>query len=151
MDNFGLIDVLEQYCTDNDIKFLYGDNFYQNIEASSYEYEADQLVMGADFNARPVRATGGKILSIDYVGAIALGRKFETPDLSNPDGVASLDETYIQKYKRRLKDLSQLLSNIVGEIACNNELETTGEDMRFDINKFDTNIDFVVMSLTFTQ
>lgn len=151
MEQYGLIDVLRQYCIDNDIEFLYGTNFYQNIEASSREYSADQLVMGADFNARPSRAVGGKVVAIEYIGAIALGRKFETPDVNNPEGEASLDETYIQKYDRRLKDLSQQLSNIVGQIACDNELETTGEDLRFDINKFDTNIDFVVMNLTYIQ
>ena len=145
MENYGLVDVLRTYCTDNGIEFLYGGNFYQNIEASQYEYAKDQLVMGADFNAAPSITTAGALEEIRYTGSLALGRKFEDTTES------SLDESTIQKYDRRLKELSQILTSIISTIMCENELDVEGLDIRFDINRFDTNIDFVVCSITFIQ
>lgn len=151
MDNFGLVDVLEQYCIDNDIKFLYGDEFYQNADDGPMEYEENQLIMIADFDFQTVYTNANAIDEIRYVGIIGMGRKFETPTAENPEGTASLDESILQKYKNRLKDLTTLLSNAITQIACDNELEITNVNGRFDINKFDNNSDFVITNLTLIQ
>ena len=42
-----------------------------------------------------------------------------------------------------------LLSNFVTTFACDNELDVTAENMRVDLNKFDTNIDFIAETITF--
>ena len=113
--------------------------------------------MGLDLNAFPDLTTAGAINEILYTGQILLGRKFEQeldevdPAIIVSESEASLDETYWQKYQRRLKELSQSLLTIIATIQCANELETTAFEIRFDINKFDTNIDFVVANITFIQ
>lgn len=157
MESFGLVDKFEEYCTAKGIQFLYGTNFYQNIESSEKEYANNQLVLGLDLNAFPSLSTAGSVIEIRYSGQILLGRKFELevdeddPEIIISETEASLDETYLQKYKNRLKDLSQLLTAIIITIQCENELETEAFEIRFDINKFDTNIDFVVANITFIQ
>ena len=146
MDNFDLIGALRTYASDNDYVFLYGDNFYQNYEASKEEYSNDQVILGSSAFVGNPTIVNSKITEIVYLGDLMIGKKFDS------DGTAaSLDETYIQKYDRRLQDLALLLASTIGTFACTHSLDISGISMRLDINKFDTNIDFVATLVTFTQ
>jgi len=158
MDNFDLIGTLRTYAATNDWLFYYGTNAYQNIEADG-AIEDDQLILTAQFNAQPI-FVNGLVTQISYTGIMMLGRKFESAIVDNTETeidetqaatMASLDETMIQKYDRRLLDLMQLLSNAVGAIGCANELDVNGANFRLEINQFDTNIDFIAGELTFVQ
>lgn len=146
MTNFDLIGELRTYAAANSMQFLSGAQWNQNYEASQKDYENGQLVLTVDFEAVPVFSRGYKISEIRYEGVIALGRKFEeTPTMS------SLDETFIQKYDNRLLDLMTMLSNAISDFACDNELEVLNVRMAMQLNKFDTNIDFIAASITFVQ
>ena len=167
MQNFDLIGALRTFATSKGWVFLSGPTSIQNYEASQQEYVNGQIVMSADFTAAPDYTNAGKISEITYNGVIALGRKCdddgtenipddpETPEdetVNYNDGTASsLDETFIQKYDRRLLELMTLLSNNIAEFACDNELEITAANFRMETNKFDTNIDFVAGTITIIQ
>lgn len=168
MNNFDLIGKLRTYASTNGWVFLSGTSAIQNYEASQNEYKNGQLVLAADFNAAPQFTNAGKISQITYNGILMLGIKLdddgtpaieddeETPAVDETevfsDGTpANLDETFIQKYDRRLLDLMTLLANHIAAFACANELDVTGADFRLETNKFDTNIDFVAGTITFVQ
>jgi len=61
---------------------------------------------------------------------------------------SNLDETPEQKYDRRLKYLANKLTQILSEIACENQYEIRNCNMRLEINKFDLNADFVACDIT---
>lgn len=145
MNQFDIIGALRTYAESQGWAFLFGSEWMQNYEASRNEYEDGQLVLGVDFDAVPTRSAG-VISEISYNGTMILGRKFD--DDNTP---ANLDETYIQKYDRRLYELSTLMSDFIKAFSCLHELDVTAESMRMDLNKFDTNIDFVANTITFLQ
>lgn len=144
MDNFGLVDAIRTYCTGKGYNFFYGSSAYVNIEIDVNKYDANEVILIADFNCIPTY-TNSKITELRYTGTIALGQKKETTTES------SLDEKPIQKFDRRLKLLSNLLTTILGDLSCQNELEIVNANMRYDLNSFDLNADFVAISLTFVQ
>jgi hypothetical protein len=167
MTKFDLVGALRTYCISKGWHFLYGSAFYQNIEADE-AYLNGELILGADFNARPVYGRGMGITEIQYSGILLLGRKFDndgtdavvddpgTPEdetvlATNDATPASLDESMIQKYDRRLLELMTYLSGAIQALSCANELNVTNCEIKMDINKFDTNIDFVAANITFVQ
>jgi hypothetical protein len=146
MDRFDLIGALRTYAETRGWAFLSGEAWMQNYEATQSELTPAQLILGADFKSSP-QFRGGLIDSIKYTGGLILGRKFE----SLTDTESTLDETYIQKYDARLKELSTLLAAQISDFACTNSLEVEGVTFAPELNKFDTNIDFMAASLTFVQ
>jgi len=144
MDFFGLVDAIRDYCTAEGIYFIYGNDAYSNALADSNTYAENDRILIADFTVNPV-ITGGQVVSMTYQGIMSLGQKFEDTTVS------SLEEKPIQKYDRRLKDLSTELAGIIAELSCDNELDVTNLSFRFDLNKFDLNADFVAAILTFEQ
>ena len=104
------------------------------------------MVLSADFDASVNFSSGFAVGSITYIGVLALGRKFDEVDTGS-----DLDETFYQKYQRRLKDLMTLLVTHIAAFACDNKLQVTNCQFRMDLNKFDTNIDFIAASITFVQ
>jgi hypothetical protein len=102
--------------------------------------------MGAFFKASPAFGKSKAVREIRYQGVLILGQKFDD------DGTAaSLDETFIQKYDRRLEDLMSALNLHIVAFACENELDINGVEYSYDLNKFDTNIDFIAGAVTFIQ
>ena len=145
MDNYDIVNALRTQATTNGYLFLYGETWMQNIGADDLKLLDSSLVLACDpFTAQPTM-DNGVIEQIVYSGAIALGQKF------NDGTVANLDETHLQKWENRLKNLSLALSNFIAAFSCNNELDVSGINFRLDMNKFDTNIDFVAATVTFTQ
>jgi hypothetical protein len=124
--------------------FVYGNDQYANASEILQDIEADQLVLVADLNASPVYEPEGGIVDVVYTGGIMLGQKREATTES------SLDETMIQKYERRLKDLTEALFIGMGDFSCAYGLSISQINARFDINKFDENLDFVAATITFT-
>lgn len=161
MQNFDIIGQLRSFCQSKNIFFSAGDRYYQNADLLEQALQPDQLIMLADFRSRPTFSKGGSVVqSIVYDGVILLGRKFESEVLDDeeteeneaqPATEANLDETFLQKYDRRLMDLMQLLAGLMGEFVCANTLEISAMSMNHDINKFDENIDFVAATITILQ
>lgn len=135
-----LIDTIEQYCEANDIVFILGSQDYQNLEADIYGYKNGQLILLCDISYS-VNIYSGSVTGYSYNVTLGLGRKFD------PDGdEAGLDEYYKQKYHLRLRDLSDKLNEIIGNIACLGDFSVNSFNVKYDINKFDLNADFVVGS-----
>lgn len=144
MTNFDIIGVLRTYAATKGWIFLSGAEFYQNYELTQAALTANKVILGVMFTAKPT-IKNKKVITIQYIGKMMLGEKRETTTES------SLDETFIQKYDRRLLALSTLLATTVGDVACTNELDISNINFDMKLNAFDENIDGVECSLTFTQ
>ena len=72
-----------------------------------------------------------------------LGRKFDVD--STQETQSKLDETYKQKYDRRLLDLRTLSKTMVKAIFCAGTSELKSVEINEEINKTSTNIDFIVI------
>lgn len=156
MDFFGLVDAIRDYCEEEGIFFIYGNDAYANALADANLYAANDLILIADFSCVPT-ITGGQVVSIRYSGLISLGMKTESvttgtaPNTVTTITESTLDETPEQKYDRRLKYLSTQLASLIGELSCDNELEVSGLNFKFDLNKLDLNADFVATPITLDQ
>lgn len=135
-----LIDVLEQYCLNNNIKFIFGTEDYQNLQTDMETYDNGQLILLLDCSYS-INVTSGQVTQYTYNTTLALGQKFDT------DGCeANLGELYIEKYHKRLKDLSDKLNEVLGNVACLGDFIIDSFNVKYDINKFDLNADFIAGS-----
>jgi hypothetical protein len=136
--NFDIIGALRTYCTTNSIKFIWQyDEFYANIQATQ-QYDPDELILVVDLLPNPL-LSGNKVSEITYNGLFMLGRKFDNINTTS----ATLDEHALQKYDRRLLDLTALLVFHATAFKCAHELDLNIGDINYLFNAFDTNIDFV--------
>ena len=154
MQSFDILEKLRTYCVNEGIIFIPSiSESYVNSVIDWNEYENNDLIMFALFNAVHV-FDNAKLIEIAYTGVIGLGRKCESELIEDDDGdytvetESTLDETPEQKYDRRLKYLANKLTQILSEIACENQYEIRNCNMRLEINKFDLNADFVACDIT---
>lgn len=145
---FELIETIRTYCATNSITFIYGSDAYANALADPTTYTENKLILIADFNATPT-IEAGTVIAVRYSGVMALGMKTEVN--AGVTTISSLEETPIQKYDRRLQYLSTELADIIGELACDNELDISGLNFKYDLNKLDLNADFVATTINFDQ
>ena len=145
MVQFDLIGQLNTSAKSKGWHFIYGNNHYVNYEATIKKIYAGDFLLTADFSCVPI-IKNGLVTEITYTGLIMLG-----VSMDDNGQKANLDETMQQKYDRRLLELMQTLANYIGEFACLNELDVNITNMRLDINRTDTNIDFIVAELSFVQ
>lgn len=124
--------------------FIYGNDQYANASDTLKDIKANQLVLVADLNVSPTYEPEGSIRDVTFAGGIMLGQKREDTTES------SLDETMEQKYDRRLSDLTEALFIAMGDFSCSNGLSITQVNARYDINKYDENLDFIAATITFT-
>lgn len=140
MEAYDIIGAISTYCEDNNMSFIFGDRFAHN-----YELEKKKLIRGKYVLACfPFTVSGTEKSEVNYDGILMLGL------LTDEDGKkASINETYEQKYNSRLKDLLYVLGESVKTIACDNDLNLLNFSMDTEINKYDTNIDFVAAKVTY--
>lgn len=137
MENkLNLIGTLRDYCIENNIYFIPGPQDYVNAVADNSIYSAYDLVLIASLLFEPIFGDNS-LESVTYTGTIALGRKREETTVS------SLDETFEQKYDRRLLDLSEELVSILQELSCKEDIEITRCQIAYQINQYDLNLDLV--------
>lgn len=147
MTDFDIIGAIQSYCTTKGYKFIAGNNFYANYEADQLSLTNETKILVADFTCQPT-FRNGKFAPIRYNGSILFGQKFDSI-LSGT--ISSLDETFKQKYDRRLLSLLTGLASSIKDIACLNELDVEGITMSNSLNTFDLNADFVFAELSFIQ
>ena len=137
---------LRNYCNNAGIKFIWRtDEFYAN-QAVVGEYSPGQLIMLCDLKPVP-RISGSQVADINYRGLIGIGRKFDSTGIA-----ANLDENALQKYDRRMLELTQLLILHSTTFACNNNLILEFGELDYLFNFYAENIDFVVcQSANFEQ
>lgn len=144
-----IIDDLREFCKENNITFILGNQAYVNAIVDSEEYEVNELLLICDFN-NSFGIFGSTIINDTYPGVLSLGRKKES---SLDEGIteSSLDETYIQKYDRRLSYLHNELKSILRRFTCQYEYTLQSINTRLDINQYDLNIDCVGCIITFLK
>jgi hypothetical protein len=145
MENFDLIGALNDKAKENQWVFLSGSDAYQNIDATLKKFEDGQKVLTVDVSASATFATS-LVTAITYDGIIMLGLKADSNGIR-----VSLDESFNDKYNRRLKELHLELSVFLGAFACENELTIENAQFTMEINRFDTNIDFIAARIRLTQ
>lgn len=141
MEQFGFIEAIKLAAENKGWKFYLGiDNYYENAVLKDEMANGD-IALVVRSNATPTWS-GLSTGDITYSNRVMIGRKFD------PDGLsASLDETYQQKYDRRLKDLETELDTFLKTFKCDNELDLgTHSGYQHGINLFDQNIDFVIIN-----
>lgn len=145
--NFDIIGALRTYAAANDLKFAWQlDEFYANIQASQ-QFDPEELFLVVDLLPTPVMS-GNKVAEVTYSGLFMLGRKFEAAGTT----VASLDEHALQKYDRRLLELTGLLVQHAAAFKCIHQLDLDVGAMSYLVNGFDSNVDFVAaQNLNFVQ
>lgn len=145
MTNFDIIGAIRTYCETLDYIFIAGDNFYINADLSKYRIDIGKTIITALFTAAP-EYSDGQITRITYNGVLTCGVKVDSEGYS-----ASLDESFIQKYDRRLLSLMGTLSTFIQNFMCDNALDVTGTRMLAMLNRFAENIDYIEATLTFIQ
>ncbi len=141
MENlFDLITYLNNWCEENDIYFCAGPEQYNNIVVDNTVYEDFDLILCVAFNMVPRYGDTG-LQGVTYQGSIALGRKREETDDEQTE--SSLDETFMQKYTRRLVDLTGMLNGILEGLQCEQDAYIDSCSMNYVLNKYDLNVDFV--------
>ena len=152
MEAFNLVEKLESHAISKGWLFFNGDEFYANVDADG-KADIGQLALWINLNIDSSRGKGNRLSKINYTGLIALGGKFDDNYTieNNNNTNANLDESFDQKYKRRLSTLLKTLSDELGIVSCANNLQIITENYIYDINKFDTNFDFVVGQFNIEQ
>lgn len=82
-------------------------------------------------------------MAVSYTGMIGLGIKRDQIGT-----VAGIEETFLQKYDNRLKELSELLTLFIANFGCENELTISNVSLNYRLNQYDEVMDFVEASLT---
>ena len=141
MENlFDLIAYLNTWCQSNKVYFCAGPEHYNNIVVDNTIYENYDLILCVAFNMIPQYGEVG-LTGVTYQGSIALGRKREVTDDEQTE--SSLDETFMQKYTRRLVDLAGKLNDILEGLQCEQDAYIDSCTMNYVLNKYDLNVDFV--------
>ena len=120
------------------------DNFEANIETGETVYPAGVCVLTYDYTLQPT-LVNGRVTAWRGEAMLALGRKAETTTS------AEISETHKQKYERRLKYLSEELVAGISDLSCASGHTVALQPIAFQINKFDTNIDFAYTRITLTS
>lgn len=146
-DKLNLIGSLRTYCNVNNIYFIPGPTAYQNAVMDYHIYANNELVLVADLQFRPVFGENS-LEEVTYQGTLALGRKREYND--DQCTVSSLDETFEQKYDRRLEELSSLLTELLLNLQCEYNCNIDSVRMSYALNQYDLNADFVSADIQIT-
>ena len=141
MDNaLDFIGYLKNYCKKNNIFFIAGPQDYQNAVIDKNIYAPYDLILIADLTFTP--NFSDELGTVVYDGTIGLGRKKEDFTTS------SLDETFQQKYDRRLLSLSEAIVNMFNEMQCTDDIEVLSWTGSYALNRYDLNADFVVANIS---
>lgn len=140
-DKLDFISYLRNWCTTNKIYFAPGESEYVNAIADQNKFNDWELILCADLRITPNFSDTG-VESVTYSGYISLGRKREEVTYS------SIDETWMQKYDNRLKDLVGMLVSFFDNLQCNEDATLNSCTMDYLLNRTDVNIDFVSASVS---
>lgn len=142
-DRLDFISYLRSWCATNNIYFAAGESDYINAVTDQNKFNDWDLILCADLRITPNFSDSG-VASVTYSGYISLGRKREETTYS------SIDETWLQKYDNRLRDLVSMLVSFFEELQCDEEATLNSCTMDYLLNKTDVNIDFVSASVSIT-
>lgn len=126
-------------------EFSYGTAEYNNFDATQDDLQAKDLIYLA-----PVVDSGtydnGVLDTSGYSTVIGLGVKSDR-DVDNTQ--ANLDETYEQKYDRRLESMRTKLGAFIKSMGCEDNFTLTRHRIFEEINQLDENLDMMIAELQF--
>ena len=145
MTNFDILGAIRTLCETKGYIFLAGDTYYIDADLSKERIDLGDYIITALFTAAP-EYSDGQLTRITYNGVLTCGLKVDSSNYT-----ASLDESFIQKYDRRLLPLMQTLSTFISDLMCDNALDVTGARMLAMLNRYAENIDYIEATITFIQ
>ena len=138
-----LIGILRDYCDREHLYFIPGPAAYQNAIMDQSVYAVNELILVCDLQFSPVYGENS-LNEVQYNGTISIGRKREG------NSVSSLDETFEQKYDRRLMELSNLMTELLLSLQCEHNFVIDSAQMSYSLNEYDLNADFVSAEIQIT-
>ena len=138
-----LIGILRDYCNRENLYFIPGPAAYQNAIMDQSIYAANDLILVCDLQFSPIYGENS-LNEVQYNGTIALGRKRELQTVS------TLDETFEQKYDRRLKELANLITELLLSLQCEHNFVIDSVQMSYNLNEYDLNADFISAEIQMT-
>ena len=142
------VQLFEDYANLKGWKFSYGERVFQDWAMKNTDFtDGDNILV-----MFPVIYTGNAsdtTILDNWNGATKfwLGRKFDNTAESGT--YSNLDETETQKFNRRLKTMQGLLSTMIKEVFCGEEIELQSARMYRELNVTTENIDFVTLEISF--
>ena len=127
-------------------KFQYGTTPFQNYELTMNDLtQGESVVMMLPVVESALNIVHSSVINrLQSTITFLLARKFDPDDTT----VSELDETYRQKYDRRLFALKQDAVSFINGILCAESIELTSFRMVEEINTYDENVDGVLCDLT---
>ena len=132
-----------------DYHFFYGPRAILNIQYSYDDFSDGSKI----FALFPVVRRSNTIYN-SIIGSwsteltFLIGRKFDSDQVFGSDQIASLDEFYIQKYYRRLIELTEDVNTFINMLVCQTGYSVVSISIRDQVNDSSENIDFVRCDIT---
>lgn len=131
--------------------FVFGEKDMVNFEVTKVDLSTTKkvFILFPPVETVYAIANDGPVSSINVDLKIWFGKKFDVTVLSaGTDQLSSLDETYAQKYTRRLKTLKSDLYTFLDTFICSTSYHRISQKIVTGINLTDENIDVVICDLT---
>lgn len=143
-----VVAIFSDAADDAGYEFAYGRKDILNFETKAINLSTGNLVIFVFPFVETAQIDNSIIHKWSVSTQLWLGKKF---DIDIGSGTYSnLDETELQKYQRRLKDLRDNLNTFIKSVFCNEDLELTYARVFRELNQTDENIDFVTAEIVFT-
>lgn len=133
----GVLDYLYTYCSQHNIIACFGPKQYDTLLLDKNNLAIGQLILCADLRVED------NLDGALFTGTLVLLRKNEEETKS------SLDESFEQKYERRLLYLEGQLKTIITEMECSLDGEVLSATYQHVINQYDLNCDGVQLTFDF--
>lgn len=141
MKNIDIVDIIETKALADGYLWAYGPRPFLNYEVTLKNLKNGKITVlmlpeierGLYLTERPFPSTREFSLFIQFV------RKWETGNTTKSE----LDETYDQKYQRRIKDLKTIAKTFILELACANKFYMISDNMQAEINLYASNVDAI--------
>jgi hypothetical protein len=129
-------------------RFAFGTKEILNWETSRKNLKSGEtLLLMFPFVETPIINEARVIANWDISTRLWLGRKFD--NTSSSGTYSKLDETYEQKYDRRLTDLRADMETLLRSMFCSGDYELQSARVLRGINLTPENLDFVMADVTF--
>ncbi len=141
MIDVDIVDLIETQATGLGYNFAYGPRPFLNYETTLKDLKNGKVTVlmlpeverQAYLSERPTPSYSEFSLFLQFA------RKWESGNATK----SKLDETYDQKYERRLKDLKTTAKSFVKQLACENNFKLVSSSMQGEINLYASNVDAI--------
>lgn len=131
--------------------WIHGPRDYANYELTTKDITDTEFI----FILLPVITSSNSITDFKLVSEwsldiqIMFGQKFDVAaETATTEQVSSIDETYNQKYDRRIYNLAATLFAFIEQWLCGSVYRLQSLRIDEEVNQFDENADFVIGQLT---